>query len=58
MEYEKLLTLIRPASTEIAQQTAKILLNSCYDKIATNSDFRIYDVYEDGDSAPSTQYHV
>lgn len=44
MEYQKLLTLVRPSSVENAQRWAKILLNSCYDRIAVNSDFKLYEV--------------
>lgn len=41
--YKELLKFTQPSSPEIAQRTAKILLNSCYDRIALNSDFHLYD---------------
>lgn len=44
MEYQKLLTFVRPSDKEIAQRWAKILLNSCYDRISVNSDFKLYEV--------------
>ena len=44
MEYQKLLTFVRPSDMEIAQRWAKIFLNSCYDRIAPNSDFKLYEV--------------
>lgn len=44
MEYQKLLKFVRPSDKEIAQRWAKILLNSCYDRILPNSDFKLYGV--------------
>lgn len=44
MEYQKLLTFIRPSDTEIAQRWEKILFNSCYDRISTKTDFKLYEV--------------
>ena len=44
MEYQKLLTFIRPSDTEIAQRWEKILFNSCYDGIASKPDFKLYEV--------------
>ncbi len=43
MEYQKLLTFARQSDMEIAQRWEKILFNSCYDRIALNSDFHLYD---------------
>lgn len=44
MEYQKLLTFDRPSDKEIAQRWEKILFNSCYDRIATKPDFKLYEV--------------
>ena len=44
MEYQKLLTFARPSGKEIAQRWEKILFNSCYDGIASNPDFKLYEV--------------
>jgi hypothetical protein len=44
MEYQRLLTFIRPSDKEIAQRWAKILFNSCYDRIASKPDFKLYEV--------------
>ena len=44
MEYQKLLTFTRPSDKEIAQRWAKILFNSCYDRISTKQDFKLYEV--------------
>ena len=43
MEYQKLLKFVRPSDTENVQRWAKILLNSCYDRISPNSDFKLYE---------------
>ena len=44
MEYQKLLPLIGPGDKEISQRRAKILLNSCYDRIVGESKFHLYEV--------------
>ena len=44
MEYQKLLTFVRPSDMEIAQRWEKILFNSCYDRISTKPDFKLYEV--------------
>lgn len=44
MECQKLLTFVRQSDTGIARRRAKILLNSCYDRISANSDFKLYEV--------------
>ena len=44
MEYQKLLKFVRQSDTDIARRRAKILLNSCYDRISANSDFKLYEV--------------
>ena len=44
MEYQKLLTFTRLSDKEIAQRWAKILFNSCYDRIASKPDFKLYEV--------------
>lgn len=44
MECQKLLTFVRQSDTGIARRCAKILLNSCYDRISVNSDFKLYEV--------------
>lgn len=44
MEYQKLLTFARPSDKEIAQRWEKILFNSCYDRISTKQDFKLYEV--------------
>lgn len=44
MECQKLLKFVRPSDKENAQRRAKILLNSCYDRILPNSDFKLYEV--------------
>ena len=44
MEYQKLLKFIRQSGTDISRRRAKILLNSCYDRISANSDFKLYEV--------------
>lgn len=44
MEYQKLLSFVKPSSTEIAQRWAKILFNSCYDRVSASSDFHLYEV--------------
>lgn len=44
MEYQKLLTFVRPSDKEIAQRLEKILFNSCYDRISTKTDFKLYEV--------------
>ena len=44
MECQKLLKFVRPSDTGIARRRAKILLNSCYDRISVNSDFKLYEV--------------
>ena len=44
MEYQKLLKFVRQSGTDIARRRAKILLNSCYDRISANSDFKLYEV--------------
>lgn len=43
MEYQKLLTFTRPSDKEIAQRWEKILFNSCYDRIASKPDFKLYE---------------
>lgn len=44
MEYQKLLTFVRPLDKEIAQRWEKISFNSCYDRISTKQDFKLYEV--------------
>lgn len=44
MEYQKLLTFVRPSDKEIAQRLENLLLNSCYGRIATKPDFKLYEV--------------
>ena len=44
MEYPKLLPLIGPGDKEIIQRRAKILLNSCYDRLVGESKFQLYEV--------------
>ena len=44
MEYQQLLTFVRQSDTDIVRRRAKILLNSCYDRISANSDFKLYEV--------------
>lgn len=40
----KQLTYARPSDIELAQRWAKILINSCYDRVAVSSRFELYDV--------------
>lgn len=44
MEYQKLLKFVRPSDKENVQRWTKNLLNSCYDRISVNSDFKLYEV--------------
>lgn len=44
MKYQKLLSFDRPSDIEIAQRWAKILFNSCYDRISTKPDFKLCEV--------------
>ena len=43
MEYQKLLKFVRPSDKETVQRWGKVLLNSCYDRISPNSDFKLYE---------------
>ena len=44
MECQKFLTFVRPSDKENAQRWEKILFNSCYDRISTKQDFKLYEV--------------
>ena len=44
MECQKLLTFVRPMDKEIAQRWEKISFNSCYGRISTKQDFKLYEV--------------
>lgn len=44
MEYQKLLPLIGPGDKEISRRRAKILFNSCYDRIVGESKFHLHEV--------------
>jgi hypothetical protein len=44
MEYQKLLAFVHPKDIESLQRWAKILLNSCYDRVSPKSDFKLYEV--------------
>lgn len=39
----ELLTYTRPSNMEVAQRLNKIFINSCYDRIATSSNFKLYE---------------
>lgn len=39
----KLLGYTKPSSMEVSQRLNKIFINSCYDRIATSSNFKLYE---------------